>query len=106
MYYVAVPDHPRSRGVYPCHEYVSVISHGSSPLARGLRLSELGNRADLRIIPARAGFTGEGHVPIRRLPDHPRSRGVYKITFSHLPASGGSSPLARGLQNYIFASVQ
>ena len=50
-----------------------------------------------RIIPARAGFTGE---LIRRglhFRDHPRSRGVYAEPAYNLPYTGGSSPLARGL---------
>ena len=52
-----VKDHPRSRGVY---KYVSCIFQyvkGSSPLARGLRVSKLVPVLRIRIIPARAGFT-------------------------------------------------
>ena len=50
-------DHPRSRGVYRSSLVGASLMSGSSPLARGLR--EAGNRvnADVRIIPARAGFT-------------------------------------------------
>ena len=51
------PDHPRSRGVYADTVRLAMSTHGSSPLARGLRPAPrtrpLGN------------------------PDHPRSRGVY-----------------------------
>ena len=50
------------------------------------------------IIPARAGFTlGDlGDDLLNR--DHPRSRGVYKLTLAISPYMRGSSPLARGLQ--------
>ena len=71
---------------------------GSSPLARGLRLGELRDRADLRIIPARAGFTPRrppGGSPGR---DHPPSRGVYAQTARYAVSHLGSSPLARGLR--------
>ena len=51
-------DHPRSRGVY--HEVGDhePVTEGSSPLARGLRINAKTQDAKLRIIPARAGFTG------------------------------------------------
>ena len=55
------------------------------------------SRYEVRIIPARAGFTGalprlrEGHA------DHPRSRGVYVREGGWVNVMGGSSPLARGL---------
>ena len=70
-------DHPRSRGVYMrfCPLFWFVL--GSSPLARGLR--DRGERlhGPMRIIPARAGFTLDGHQCGGGLADHPRSRGVY-----------------------------
>ena len=70
-------DHPRSRGVYPPRVGRPCGDQGSSPLARGLRLSRAGRWRCRGIIPARAGFT----VCYRRQPgceqDHPRSRGVY-----------------------------
>ncbi len=50
-------DHPRSRGVYLSSEELIRRGGGSSPLARGL-LDRRPVRADqVRIIPARAGFT-------------------------------------------------
>ena len=71
------PDHPRSRGVYDKREWSSSIGRGSSPLARGLQhVIGLGEFID-RIIPARAGFTFPGRETHARIPDHPRSRGVY-----------------------------
>ena len=70
-------DHPRSRGVYSTTRPRARCGPGSSPLARGLRLSAVCRMEDLRIIPARAGFTGRA-PSIRGAPgDHPRSRGVY-----------------------------
>ena len=50
-------DHPRSRGVYSYEGVSSFDGIGSSPLARGLLVGVHELRADLRIIPARAGFT-------------------------------------------------
>ena len=71
------PDHPRSRGVYPCSTSAAPTGPGSSPLARGLQGNH--NDPDERggIIPARAGFTDEGDAAGAGCGDHPRSRGVY-----------------------------
>ena len=90
-------DHPRSRGVYAPARFASWCIAGSSPLARGLRLGHLGRGGLEGIIPARAGFTT--HPATRRgaTRDHPRSRGVYGRVSTTASASGGSSPLARGL---------
>ena len=90
-------DHPRSRGVYTSSTPAPMTSPGSSPLARGLRRVRRGLPGDLRIIPARAGFTacrgGRATGPW----DHPRSRGVYPSTSLADSTDWGSSPLARGL---------
>ena len=90
-------DHPRSRGVYGADMGVVAAVMGSSPLARGLPVVHVDDRASQRIIPARAGFTTR---PGRRRcgrSDHPRSRGVYAYLIRGLRADDGSSPLARGL---------
>ena len=50
---------------------------GSSPLARGLPDVEALLSEDLRIIPARAGFTRYIYGGDTWRKDHPRSRGVY-----------------------------
>ena len=94
-------DHPRSRGVYPSFSAILSAVFGSSPLARGLRVRVLLFLVVVRIIPARAGFTGPG--PRRRCPhrDHPRSRGVYIQSAVRTVADFGSSPLARGLPRSI-----
>ena len=74
---VRARDHPRSRGVYGLRGWPRSRKEGSSPLARGLRVSPARGRRRRRIIPARAGFT-HGAVPDGPGgADHPRSRGVY-----------------------------
>ena len=90
-------DHPRSRGVYPATLRAIPAADGSSPLARGLR-----SRSPIRvpgsgIIPARAGFTPPRTHQAGAERDHPRSRGVYPSCPTPSAATGGSSPLARGL---------
>ena len=52
---------------------------------------------NIRIIPARAGFTGFGRTAEEVLSDHPRSRGVYVRGVLNIADVLGSSPLARGL---------
>ena len=52
----------------------------------------------VRIIPARAGFTGSRTRSWRGRWDHPRSRGVYGVTARSDQTRAGSSPLARGLR--------
>ena len=51
-----------------------------------------------RIIPARAGFTNGIDPRFIESTDHPRSRGVYKSTWTGISGEEGSSPLARGLR--------
>ena len=90
-------DHPRSRGVYGGSTSPSPAITGSSPLARGLRRHRPGRSQPGRIIPARAGFTGNGFVVCQFVKDHPRSRGVYWMHDGSSNSEKGSSPLARGL---------
>ena len=54
---------------------------------------------DLRIIPARAGFTDVPFFQANQYKDHPRSRGVYCRQAVQGLGDAGSSPLARGLLN-------
>ena len=70
-------DHPRSRGVYGLVGVADAALHGSSPLARGLRLPAAAGRGGGGIIPARAGFTCFVAARVSFVRDHPRSRGVY-----------------------------
>ena len=94
-------DHPRSRGVYWPGSPASGPAAGSSPLARGLRAGDGLDGESVGIIPARAGFTGFCRpVPSSRR-DHPRSRGVYRISTSPGAYGSGSSPLARGLPDAL-----
>ena len=90
-------DHPRSRGVYVGGGVERDHAAGSSPLARGLHSSLMIRPDQLRIIPARAGFTARRTRARRSRADHPRSRGVYSPWLSAVSARWGSSPLARGL---------
>ena len=92
------PDHPRSRGVYLAVHLHARVAGGSSPLARGLLPGFHPVRSDVRIIPARAGFTSSGARWRSRATDHPRSRGVYLFGSSLGLGFQGSSPLARGLR--------
>ena len=52
-------DHPRSRGVYDRRNVATLLAHGSSPLARGLRICIAVASLATGIIPARAGFTNQ-----------------------------------------------
>ena len=113
-------DHPRSRGVYAAETAATAMTqgssplarglpdqrmpefkaHGSSPLARGLLEHDSRRQEPSGIIPARAGFTARHVRLLGRVPDHPRSRGVYESSVPHLTPEAGSSPLARGLREY------
>ena len=90
------PVHPRSRGEHGRWQAFLNRASGSSPLARGTRVTGRERWLRRRFIPARAGNTGTGRWPRRQSPVHPRSRGEH----AHLQALhvgvGGSSPLARG----------
>ena len=69
---------------------------GSSPLARGARLSHRWQCSPCGLIPARAGstlFTSRGGSIVRA---HPRSRGEHVYLTLTSPVASGSSPLARG----------
>ena len=89
-------DHPRSRGVYESLPALVSFGSGSSPLARGLRVSRRMRMGRAGIIPARAGFTLTDTARLSDVWDHPRSRGVYDghsllVNFGHgiIPARAG-----------------
>ena len=90
-------DHPRSRGVYEGRRGGRRKFRGSSPLARGLPVGQGPSQRWDRIIPARAGFTPQRDYGRRPRRDHPRSRGVYRVSWCGDAFAAGSSPLARGL---------
>ena len=94
-------DHPRSRGVYKGHQGHGVVRTGSSPLARGLLNEDVAPPVGDGIIPARAGFTRSVGRGPPATADHPRSRGVYGGSGGFGRSLCGSSPLARGLLEYI-----
>ena len=94
-------DHPRSRGVYLGGGCEHGRTEGSSPLARGLPGARSPTEKSVGIIPARAGFTRRAVRRGRHRRDHPRSRGVYGDPHMIAWATGGSSPLARGLHRRL-----
>ena len=53
-------DHPRTRGVYLAWGVWYPRLGGSSPHTRGLHRAHQCRLADMRIIPAHAGFTYQG----------------------------------------------
>ena len=77
--------------------FLSCMTGGSSPLARGLHQGHLSGRPGPGIIPARAGFTQPYAPSSQSSRDHPRSRGVYVRRRWSMAGMVGSSPLARGL---------
>ena len=58
------------------------------------------------IIPARAGFTNLPTFSVLNNGDHPRSRGVYRMSRKTVPACDGSSPLARGLPRVLLGQLR
>ena len=76
----------------------ALLGVGSSPFARGLHPTVVDMALGVRIIPARAGFTGRRRSRSCAVRDHPRSRGVYTIRRRRRWRAAGSSPLARGLR--------
>ena len=90
--------YPRSRGVYDEDGDDAIPRDGSSPLARGLPDGARQETVRMRIIPARAGFTGRRARFFQADADHPRSCGVYTRHSYYVSIRAGSSPLARGLQ--------
>ena len=98
-------DHPRTRGVYRDFTSSMLVSRGSSPHTRGLRVGGQGVGAPARIIPAHAGFTFRLSRNSTFHPDHPRTRGVYARCFGVLVDDLGSSPHTRGLRPVALEEV-
>ena len=95
---MSVKDHPRTRGVYSVGGSTLSAWHGSSPHTRGLLDQEIAKGVPGRIIPAHAGFTSIDRVYPAEDADHPRTRGVYFLSYRGRSAGDGSSPHTRGLQ--------
>ena len=102
----AMRDHPRSRGVYIIKDVNNTVDKGSSPLARGLRTALSRVIFHSGIIPARAGFTMTRGSSPAATKDHPRSRGVYAVSYPKGSVCRGSSPLARGLRRSIAPTMR
>ena len=90
-------DHPRACGVYLKSGHLFMWRTGSSPRVRGLPPVPRETPGNRWIIPARAGFTGEGGYAAFPLWDHPRACGVYLATNVDAGLAEGSSPRVRGL---------
>ena len=101
----AVPDHPRSRGVYRTGAAIVAVNHGSSPLARGLPETSVGAILGYRIIPARAGFTALVCAGLEEVRDHPRSRGVYPLLTAAPPPGKRIIPARAGFTRSSGARV-
>ena len=99
-------DHPRSRGEYLTYCWLRNVHAGSSPLSRGIPGLLLPHVPGRGIIPALAGNTASQHWPQTHAADHPRSRGEYRAR-SQSPFSGrGSSPLSRGIREFVSRPVE
>ena len=88
--------HPRSRGEHGAPSFSRRSPGGSSPLARGTRVSKNNSSGAPRLIPARAGNTFSGILRREAFEAHPRSRGEHSVQKALAPRGFGSSPLARG----------
>ena len=95
-------DHPRLRGVHATDDAECPVGPGSSPLTRGALIYATGSRLACGIIPAYAGCTGIAFHAIRQGGDHPRLRGVHRITAVDINFWCGSSPLTRGARENHF----
>ena len=90
------PAHPRSRGEHSRSQARDIITQGSSPLARGARVSYAGIPVTERLIPARAGNTMYEGLDMKEYAAHPRSRGEHDKNGETKRVTYDSSPLARG----------
>ena len=88
--------HPRGRGEHAARSRNSSWSFGSSPRARGTRISAEQIRVTSRFIPAGAGNTLLQGLVVGAHAVHPRGRGEHMASSSKSCTSRGSSPRARG----------
>ena len=89
-------DHPRSCGANLFRVSTHLLPIGSSPLVRGQQPSSRLSTVVSRIIPARAGPTGQSVEIQCDRPDHPRSCGANSRCLMGAFTQDGSSPLVRG----------
>ena len=88
--------HPRSRGENSLVTLCYVGFSGSSPLTRGKPWACAAPGARRGLIPAHAGKTSIGCVPLTIPWAHPRSRGENFLIVEVAEKLDGSSPLTRG----------
>ena len=91
--------HPRMRGERFISNGRPPKATGSSPHARGTRVSVSYRRPGGRFIPACAGNASRGGPGVRRLAVHPRMRGERSEDWEPRHISDGSSPHARGTRS-------
>ena len=96
VFFMLLPDHPRSRGEHTFMRNSEIVKAGSPPLARGAHASGWSSRAHGWITPARAGSTQGGFACRESGWDHPRSRGEHANLRGERSQKDGSPPLARG----------
>ena len=101
VFFMLLPDHPRSRGEHTFMRNSEIVKAGSPPLARGAHASGWSSRAHGWITPARAGSTQGGFACRESGWDHPRSRGEHTSECHHPSSTRGSPPLARGALAFV-----
>ena len=89
-------DHPRACGANDVSPRDGGASDGSSPRVRGKLEHAVGDTAQIRIIPARAGQTSGWRGSRRFRPDHPRACGANDAMLRLISRPLGSSPRVRG----------
>ena len=92
------PVHPRWRGEQSVVLFSCVLHPGSSPLARGTAVVNLGADGVWRFIPAGAGNRMSSKPTLTRWAVHPRWRGEQQTCALRMARQYGSSPLARGTE--------
>ena len=88
--------HPRSRGENGFSSVIAAVATGSSPLTRGKRGQDRGERHARGLIPAHAGKTITKWSSRTMAGAHPRSRGENRYSWIRVRVAAGSSPLTRG----------
>ena len=93
--------HPRAGGENLEQSTGAIEAVGSSPRGRGKRIADLVEVIAERLIPARAGKTGERAQQLDAARAHPRAGGENPARRHGRSNDGGSSPRGRGK---LFAS--
>ena len=101
-----VLEHPRSRGENETSFMTVATKPGTSPLARGKPSPQLRRAREQRNIPARAGKTCDVMQSLHAVKEHPRSRGENCALLDGSRWIWGTSPLARGKQPPVGASLR